>query len=126
MATGCRAVNQAGNPCAAQPWRDGWCRWHHPDLATDRAEWSRRGGSQKSNKARARRLYTDGVLSPVEVEGLVGTSLRAVIGGKMTPGQGQAVAALARAAMTVREVAELEQRIADLEERAGIARGESA
>jgi hypothetical protein len=40
--------------------------------------------------------------------------------GQMTPGQGTAVAALARAAMSVREASETEERLSELEARAGL------
>ena len=32
MAEVCTGTTAAGAPCAAQAWRDGLCRWHHPDL----------------------------------------------------------------------------------------------
>ncbi len=57
---------------------------------------------------------------PAEVQGLIGVTLRAVMAGQMTPGQGTAVAALARAAMSVREASETEERLTTLEHRAGL------
>jgi hypothetical protein len=117
----CRATNAAGAPCSATPVRpSGWCWFHDPALTAERDAGRRKGGVERSNQARARKQYADGALAPIEVQGLIGTTLRAVLVGKVTPGQGQAVAALARAAMTVREASEVEERLAELEARAGI------
>jgi hypothetical protein len=124
MVDGCRGTTKDGNACAARPMpgRD-VCPWHAPVLAARRQEWSAKGGQQRSNQSRARKSFADGALAPIEVQGLIGTTLRAVLVGKVTPGQGQAVAALARAAMTVREASEVEERLAALEQRAGISDG---
>ena len=123
----CRATSANGSPCMATPIRaSGYCYWHCPTLEGERAAARRRGGQSRSNKSRARRQYAEGALTPTEVEGLLGTSMRAVIAGRMTPGQGSAVAALARAAMHVREAGELESRIAELEAASGVRGGKTA
>jgi hypothetical protein len=59
-------------------------------------------------------------MTPAEIQGYVAVALRGVLTGSITPGVGNAVAALARAAVAVREATELEQRLADLEARAGV------
>ena len=118
----CTATNKDGRPCSAQAWKGALCRWHHPDLEAERAEGRRRGGANKSNRARARREMADAALSPAELQGYVAVALRGVLAGRYTPGQGSAVAALARAAVSVREATELEERLAALEAAAGIER----
>jgi hypothetical protein len=95
-------------------------------LAAERDAGRRKGGVERSNQSRARKQYANGALAPIEVQGLIGLTLRAVMAGQMTPGQGTAVAALARAAMSVREASETEERLAELEIRAGITRKDSA
>jgi hypothetical protein len=121
MVLRCNATNSAGAPCSATPVRpSGWCWFHDPALTAERDAGRRKGGVERSNQSRARKQYADGALAPIEVQGLIGTTLRAVLVGKVTPGQGQAVAALARAAMTVREASEVEERLAELEARAGL------
>jgi hypothetical protein len=60
-------------------------------------------------------------LSPAELQGFVAVALRGVMTGSIAPGVGNAVASLARAAVAVREATELEQRLAALEDRAGLA-----
>src|SRR5687767_5159922 len=119
MPTQCSAQNKSGSPCSAQPWKEGLCRWHHPDLEAQRAEERRRGGKNKSNKARARRQMAAAALTPGEIQGYVAQALQGVLDGSVTPGVGNAVASLARAAVAVREATELEERLRELEARAG-------
>ncbi len=76
---------------------------------------SRKGGAARSNKSRARKQYVDGILSPAELEGLIGTTLKGVLMQKITPGQAQAVASLARAAVAVREASAIEKLQTDVE-----------
>ncbi len=118
MATMCSGRNRTGQPCGAQVWQDGQCRWHHPGLEAERGEWRRRGGEQRSNKQRAKRQLPDAILTPAELQGFIGLALRGVIAGKIEPGVGNAIATLARAAVAVREAGELEERIERLEEQA--------
>jgi hypothetical protein len=98
------------------------CPWHSPELAERRAEWSRRGGVNSSNKARIRKQLPDATLSPTELQGLLSKALRDVLTGKLEPGPANAAGGLARALVTIRESAELEQRLSELERAAGIAR----
>src|SRR3712207_5822938 len=55
----CSALNREGKPCSAQAWRDGLCRWHHPDLADERAGWRAKGGAERSNSSRARKALPE-------------------------------------------------------------------
>ncbi len=120
MATGCRATNQAGRPCSAAVWQDGWCRWHAPQLEQERRAWSARGGRGKSNKARAAKALPDNVLTPQQIEGMLGLALRGVLAGRVTPGAANAAAALGRALIEIRKATTLEERIAELERAAGV------
>jgi len=120
MVAKCSATNKGGGPCSAAAWRDGQCRWHHPDLEAERTEGRRRGGEHRSNRARAKKGMVDAALTPREIEGYISMALRAVLAGKIEPGVGNAVANLARAAVAVREATELEARLAELEARAGV------
>ncbi len=123
MATGCRATNLAGRPCSATVWRDGWCRWHSPELEHERREWSRAGGRGKSNRQRAKKGMADQALTPGEIEGYVAVAMKAVLSGRLEPGVGNAVANLARAAVAVREATMTEERLAALESAAGLGDG---
>ncbi len=108
----CRATNQAGKPCSAQVWRDQWCRWHHPDLAEERRAWSRKGGEGRSAANRA------GKRLPKDLQDVRDTLLRALAAvetGEISPSQGQALGAIARALCQVYGVGDLEERLAALE-----------
>lgn len=112
-------MNPAPGPCSATP-RPGrpFCLWHDPEAGEARRELSRKGGKGRSNAARARKAYP-AALTVGEVQGYLAATLKGVMLGRFTPGQGNAVAALARAIVTVREATELEERIEELERAAG-------
>ncbi len=117
----CRGATKAGKPCAARP-RPGTdlCPWHSDDLADRRREWSRRGGTNSSSKARARRQLPDGAMSAAELGGLLGLVLKGVIAGRVEPGVGNAAANIARALVSVREASEIEDRLRELEAAAAL------
>ncbi len=104
-----------GNPCSAQAWRDGMCRWHHPDLEAERGAWRERGGQNRSNAARAsKRLPRE--LKDVQLA--LCRALAALEAGDLEPQRATAMAALGRAIVTVTEAGTLEERLAALEARA--------
>lgn len=82
----------------------------------------RRGGMAKSNRARASKELRAGSLSPAELQGVIGVTITQVLAGKKSPGIGQAIAALARASVAIREAAEVQDRLAALESVNGIRR----
>src|SRR5687767_8216250 len=108
MVERCKATNAAGAPCGAQALRAGWCAWHDPERQAEMAEARRKGGKAKSNRARARKQLASTVLTPAELEGVIGLTITQVLSGAKPPGVGQAVAALARAALAIREATEIE------------------
>jgi hypothetical protein len=123
MHSRCSGTNRDGGPCNAEvrPER-AWCRWHDPELEADRAVWRRKGGEARSNKARAKKALPDAVLSPAELQGVLSQAIRDVLTGTLEPGPANAAAALSRALVTIREATELEERLAALEDAAGIDR----
>jgi len=122
MAERCTGTNRDGTPCSAAP-RPGRarCMWHDEALAGERARWRKKGGENKSNRARAKRRFAGGALSLREVQGLLCGVLLDVIDGTTEPGIATAAATVGRAIASVAQVGDLEQRIAELEERAGVA-----
>jgi len=96
-----------------------WCVSHDPDRVVELAEWRKRGGEGRSNRARARRAVGDAVLSPVEVQGLLSTVLQGVIGGTIEPGVGTASANIARALNEISKTTEVIERIESIERRLG-------
>ena len=120
MPSQCTGRNKSGAPCSAQAWKDGLCRWHHPELEAKRAEERRKGGAARSNQSRARRRMAAEAMTPNEIQGFIAVAMRGVMVGSITPGIANAVASLARAAVSVREASELEERLQALERSAGI------
>ncbi len=117
MPNTCSAQNKGGQPCSAQAWKGGLCRWHHPALEAQRAEERRKGGAARSNASRARRRMAAEAMTPNEVQGFIAVAMRGVMVGSITPGMATAVASLARAAIAVREATEWEDRLSAVEER---------
>jgi len=115
MASRCCATTREGNPCSAQA-RPGsvHCAWHDPELSQRRAEWSQKGGAQRSNKARAKRQLLDGALTAGEVGAVLSAVLKGVVAGKIEPGVANAAANVARALADVRKVGDLETEVEEL------------
>lgn len=121
----CTRSNKDGSPCNARPWRDGKCRWHHPDSQAAIAEGRRKGGANKSSQARAKKAAAG--MTATDIDGLLATAMKDVLAGTITPGQAVAAATVAKALLTVRESAALErfeERLSHLERTS--ARGWSA
>lgn len=94
---GCAATRRDGQPCRGAPLADGLCFAHTPALADRRDAARRKGGA---HRATAHRL--DARL-PRDVAGVTRTvldALDACARGDLEPSRGQAVASLARAALT--------------------------
>jgi len=116
MEAKCIAVTKEGRPCSAGPVRpSGYCYWHDPALLEQRLTDRQRGGAARSNVARARKRVADTILTPGDIQGILGDTLRAVISGSTEPGVGNAAANIARALVAVREATELEARLTALE-----------
>jgi hypothetical protein len=116
----CSARNKDGRPCSAQAWRDGLCRWHHPDLEAERNEGRRRGGQNRSNAARARKALAGDIRDLGDVKARLMRALAKVEAGALEPPVAGAMANLARAIATIAQVGEMEERLRSLEERAGL------
>ena len=116
----CKSPNRAGGPCGAQHYRDGWCRWHHPELEAQRQAERAAGGQARSNKVRARRQLADAVLTINDLDGLLCRALVQVAAGKVEPGVGSAMATIAKTITGIRQAGELERRLEELERAAGI------
>ena len=114
MDSRCLGQNKYGTPCSAAPAANGWCRWHDPDLADERAEWRRQGGKARSNAARAKKGLPAEPLTADEIRSHLGVVFLDVIGGRTEPGVGTAAASIARALLDVAKVAEVEQQVAQL------------
>ncbi len=121
MANQCLGTNRDGNPCSAHV-DEGqrWCRWHDPNRAEERIEWRRKGGTARSNKARARKQLAAAVLSIDDLDALLCRALVQVAGGKMEPGVGSAMAGIAKTIAGIRSTGDFEKRLEELEQAAGV------
>ncbi len=116
----CKSPNRAGGPCGAQQYRDGWCRWHHPELEAQRQAERAAGGQARSNRARAQRQLRDAVMSIDDMDAFLCASMVKVAAGRMEPNVGSAVATIAKTVVGIRSTGELERRLEELERQAGI------
>ena len=121
MLSQCLGTNRDGNPCSAMPDPGTtWCRWHSPDREAERKEWRRKGGANRSNRARARKQLAGQVMSMSDMDAFLCASMVKVAAGRMEPGVGSAVATLARTVVAIRTAGEIERRLEHLEQVAGI------
>jgi hypothetical protein len=114
MVRRCKATTVSGSPCSATPVRDdGYCYWHSPAVEAERDDARRRGGSARSNQARARKQMT-GANDMGDVKTRLMIALAKVEEGDLEPGPANAMANLARAIATVAGVADFEGQLAEL------------
>ncbi len=71
MDTGCTSPTKAGQPCSAAHYKDGYCRWHHPELEAQRQAERVAGGKARSNRARARKRLADQVMTIDDLDALL-------------------------------------------------------
>lgn len=118
----CTSLTQQGDPCGSFAVRDGLCVSHHPELKARKAEGSRRGGVNRAEARRAAKTWAAAgeVISPDDLPAMLRAAMVAVRDGAMEPSQAQAIAALAKASVSLAHDLELEQRIAALEEVTGL------
>ena len=114
----CQAQNQSGEPCGATHYRDGWCRWHHPDpeMREKHRAISARGGKERSNTNRARRKLAGDLRDLVGVKATLLEAMEEVRNGDMDPEIGRSLATLARAVVVVAGVADFEQELVRMRE----------
>ena len=116
----CSAIAKSGRRCTT-PVVTGkaLCWMHDPASAEGRREASRKGGTARSNKARAAKLVPD-ALTPDELAGLLSHLFKRVLIGETEPRIATACAALARVLMDLRSANELEERLSALEAQARV------
>jgi len=121
MAAKCSATTRRGIPCGSPPLPGSALCWlHDPNVAEQRREASRKGGKARSNAARAKKALPAEIMTDAELLSWLGVMLKRVMAGATTPAIGNSVATIAKAMVAVRQASELEDRLAELEQRAGI------
>jgi hypothetical protein len=93
--------------------------WHSPAKEGERQEWRRRGGVNRSNKARAKKELPAEPLSVAELHAYLGVVFRRVITGATEPGVATAAATVARTMAELAKTGDLEERLESLERRLG-------
>jgi hypothetical protein len=110
MSERCIGTNKAGRQCSAKALPGSTlCPWHHPGWAAQVKEWNQRGGSSRSNAARARKRLPADALTIAELRGVLGRAITDVSRGDLEPGVGSCLASLARAYIVVVEAESLEE-----------------
>ena len=121
----CNAITKAGTPCKGRllPGRS-YCMAHDPDHADLRAEGQRKGGEARANARRAAKQWAaiGEQVSASDLPAILKACMFSAKAGAMEPAQASAITGLAKVAVSISNEMELEQRLARLEERAGIVR----
>src|SRR5687767_13347698 len=93
----CSGTTKAGAPCQA-PALQGtpYCVTHDPARVTDLAEWRRKGGKAKSNRARAAKALPAAAMTPTELQNFMIVVMKGTVAGKIDKGIANAAANLGR------------------------------
>ena len=119
MQATCSGTTKAGTACRAPALASGFCVSHDPDRIVQLAEWRKRGGEGKSNRARAAKELPDVPLTSGDLHLHLGSVFLRVIAGKLEPGVATAAASVARAMTELAKTSEIEERLIELERRLG-------
>jgi hypothetical protein len=115
----CAAITRGGSRCGSAVLAGSrYCWTHDPAAADRRREASKKGGQARSNKARALKQIPP-AMSAEDLAGWLSLLFTSVMTGRIEPKIGTACAAIARTLHEVKHATELEERIAELEQRAG-------
>jgi hypothetical protein len=119
----CTATRADGQPCQAQalPGR-GLCIAHDPEARERHKAGQRKGGKAKSTQARAAKQWAaiGREIDPADLPAVLRAAIAAVWEGTLEPSQASAIATLAKTSVAITNDIELEERIAALEQAAGI------
>ncbi len=96
-----------------------YCIAHSPGRVTELAEWRRRGGKAKSNRARAMKDVPAGAMTTAEILAGLGEAFRRTRAGTMSPNVATALSNLARTMADLQRDADLEARMATIERALG-------
>ncbi len=119
----CTATRRDGHHCQGTPMPGKmFCFAHDPELRTQRHAWTTAAGKAKSNARRLKKsLGLDtATLTLTEVDALLCAALKGVLTGKIEPGIATSAATVSKAITSVRSLSTLEERLTQLEQRAGM------
>ncbi len=119
----CSAIARSGNRCSSSVLPgSAFCFVHDPNAAEARRDASRKGGRARSNKQRAAKQIPE-AMSAQDLAGWLSLLFTGVLGGRIEPKIGTACATIARTLHEVRHTTELEERLSELEQLAGLDAG---
>lgn len=124
MTVQCPTPTAAGEPCKGRvPPGRGYCLAHDPERRETLREAGRKGGQEKSTARRAVKAWAaiGEQISSDQLPAMLRACMVAVRDGEMEPSQASAIATLAKTSVAVTHELHLEERIAALEEAAGLA-----
>ncbi len=121
MAVKCSAIARSGSRCSS-PVLPGsaFCFLHAPEMAEMRRESSRKGGRNRSAKARAAKLIPE-AMSAADLAGWLSLLFTNVMEGTIEPRVGAAAATIARTLLDAQNAA-AQPRIDDLQEQLALLR----
>src|SRR5690554_1568039 len=115
----CKALNRRGQPCESTAGPDGYCFWHSPARAADRAQARSKGGKARHGRA-IRHIMDDAPPAALQTpeDALCVLEHALAVALKLEPSHAQvrSLVSVALAAVKVHEVSELAQRITALEQ----------
>jgi hypothetical protein len=116
----CSGTTKTGERCKsfALP-SSAFCVSHDPARVVELAEYRRRGGKAKSNKARAMKSLPAEPLSTAELHAFLGIAFRRTLVGKMEPSVATALSNVAKTMAELAKASDLEARMAEIERRLG-------
>lgn len=123
MVNRCNALTNSGKPCKGRPLPGRpYCMSHDPEFADRRAEGQRKGGEARANARRAARQWAaiGEQMTATDLPAILRACMMAVRDGTLEPSQAQAIANLAKTSVSITNEIELEERIAALEQAAGL------
>jgi hypothetical protein len=117
----CQSLAANGKPCAAKVVDGCHCAWHStaPEWVEKRRQWSAKGGTNRSNAARARKHLPADPMSAAELHCYLGLVFKRVITGKTEPAIASAAATVARTMSELAKASDLEARMAEIERKLG-------
>lgn len=121
----CEALKLDGSPCQANALPGSrYCTFHAPELASARSAGRKLGGARRSIKAVTLPITTPDIdlASAADLARFLGQTLNQVRRGELDCKLGNSIAVLSNALLRALQGSELEQRIAELEQRLGTRR----
>jgi hypothetical protein len=111
----CKATTSSGNRCTAKPHKDGLCFFHSDPKKA--AELGRKGGRRNRHTYQTPLQHVSPPESAADVKRMLAEAMADIRAGRMDPKLGSTLGYLGMSLLRAFEVADLEQRLEQLEQR---------